>query len=375
MKGTGFPLVGFDATALEVENRSGVGQYTARLLEALIDRRDEWGYLLLHCGKLRGGIPAAASRLDAARIPNKTLWMQFWLPWKLRRLRLPFCHFTNFVAPLMSPCPYVVTIHDMSLFKFGPTHTRRSLWAVRSLLPVVARRAAAVVAVSEDARNEICSVLGVPPGRIEVIYEAAAPEFRVLEDEAEQRRVALAYDLAEPFILSVSTIQPRKNLRRLLAAYARLVKRGRRETLVFVGQLGWKYREFLREIEALDLKGRVRMLGYVPDADLPAIYNMARALVFPSLYEGFGLPIIEAMACGTPVLTSNCSAMPEVAGGAALLADPLSLESLVDVLHRILCDQALRARLRESGLDRAAQFSWPRAAEQTARLYRRILSV
>jgi len=365
--------VGFDATSLEVEGRTGVGQYTARLLEALIERQDKWRFRLLHCGRLRGRIPEGAECPPASRLPNRTLWMQISLPLELSRLHLPLCHFTNFLAPLMTPCPYVVTIHDMSLFKFGSMHTRKSLWAVRSLLPTVARRAAAVISVSESARRDIVAVLGVHPQRVEVIHEAPGAAFRVLDEPGECLRVSAAYDLREPFILSVCTIQPRKNLRRLLAAFARLVKEGRREQMVFVGQLGWKYRALLREIEGMRLKDRVRILGYVPDGDMPAIYSLAKVLAFPSLYEGFGLPIVEAMACGTPVLTSDCSSMPEVAGDAALLVDPSSSESIAEGLERILADDGLRTRLREAGLARAAQFSWARAAAETARLYEKIV--
>ncbi len=374
MNRSGTSLVGFDATSLEVEGRTGVGQYTARLLEALLERHDRWSYRLLHCGNLRGRIPVGASCPPSARLPNRTLWMQLLLPWDLSRLRLPLCHFTNFLAPLRIPCPYLVTIHDMSLFKFGSMHTRKSLWAVRSLLPMVARRAAAVVAVSDSARKDIVSVLGVPAKNVEVVYEASGPQFKVLNEPSERLRASVGHDLHEPFILSVCTIQPRKNLRRLLSAFAQLVKKGRPETLVFVGQLGWKYTGLLREIERMNLKERVRFLGYVPDADMPAIYNLAKALAFPSLYEGFGLPIIEAMACGTPVLTSNCSSMPEVAGNAALLVDPLSLDSIVEGLDCILGDETLRARVREAGLARAAQFSWQRAAAETTRLYEKILA-
>ncbi len=364
-------IVGFDATSLELEGRTGVGRYTAQLLEALVERRDGWRYRLLHCGALRGKIPAGVICAEPARISNKTLWMQLSLPAALRRLGVPLCHFTNYLAPLVSPCPYIVTIHDMSLFKHGSMHTRRSLWSVRSLLPFGARRAAAVVAVSESAKLDIVAELAVSADKVEVIHEAAARMFKPLDAPEDRLRVVAAYDLDTPYILSVGTIQPRKNLLRLLEAYARLVKAGRPEQLALVGQLGWKYRSLLNEIERLHLKERVRLTGYVPDSDTPAIYYAARALAFPSLYEGFGLPILEAMACGTPVLTSNCSSMPEVAGGAALLVDPLSTDSIEDGLRRILGDEALRERLRSDGLARAAQFSWTRAAEETVRLYAR----
>ncbi len=373
MKRSGAGVVGFDATSLELPERSGIGQYTARLLEALAGRQDGWGYRLLHRRELHGRIPEGVLRSDTVRFPNKTLWMQVLLPLILSRLRLPLCHFTNFLAPVMAPCPYIVTIHDMSLFRHGGMHLRKSLWAVRTLLPMVAKRAAAIIAVSESARHEIVSVLGVPWEKVKTIHEAAGEGFRVLDQPAELRRVSAAYGLHDPFILSVCTIEPRKNLMRLLAAYARLRGAGRREQLLLAGQLGWKYEGLLREIDRLDLKSSVRILGYVPDADMPAIYNLAKVLAFPSLYEGFGLPILEAMACGTPVLTSDCSSMPEVAGEAAVLIDPRSRESLEAGLGRILSDEPLQDRLREAGIRRAAQFSWSQAAAETTRLYEGII--
>jgi glycosyltransferase involved in cell wall biosynthesis len=372
MKACSTRVVGFDATSLEVVRRSGVSQYTAHLLKALIERRDGWSYRLLHGRELRGNIPEGALHSAIARFPNRTLWMQIVLPLELSRLRLPLCHFTNSLAPLKAPCPYVVTIHDMSLFKHGEMHTRKSLWTVRSLLPLVARRADAIIAVSEVARRDILTVLGVPAQKVRVIHEAAGEEYRVIDQPRELQRVSGTYGLQDPYILSVGTIEPRKNLQRLLAAFARLRRAGRRERLLLVGQLGWKYRGFLREIERLGLQNSVRILGYVPDADMPAIYNLAQVLVFPSLYEGFGLPIVEAMACGTPVLTSDCSSMPEVAGEAAVLVDPRSQESLEEGLQRILCDAPLREQLRGAGLKRAGQFSWSRAAAETIRLYESI---
>ncbi len=362
-------VIGYDATSLEIARRSGVSQYTARLLKGLIQQRDGWDYVLLHGKRLLGKIPEGALSGTWPRLPNKTLWMQFLLPLILARLRPTLCHFTNSLAPLRISCPYIVTIHDMSLVLHRDFHTRRNIWAVRSLLPSVARRARAVVTVSESSKRDIVRLLNIPADKITVIHEAAGEEFGVVHQASELQRVADAHALHEPFILSVSNIEPRKNLIRLLSAYAALRRRGHRERLVFVGQLAWKYKGLLAAIERLGLEDRVQIMGYVPDADMPAIYNLAKVLAFPSLYEGFGLPIVESMACGTPVLTSDCSSMPEIAGDAALLTDPRSEEDLQESLHRILSDEQLREGLRLAGLRRARQFSWARAASETVRLY------
>jgi glycosyltransferase involved in cell wall biosynthesis len=191
----------------------------------------------------------------------------------------------------------------------------------------------------------------------------------MIDDATELDRVRARYGLTRPFVLYVGTIEPRKNLTRLVAAFAQARRRCPDLELVLVGQLGWKYTSLFRAIEDLDLEHAVRRLGYVPNDDLPALYNLARLLAFPSLYEGFGLPVVEAMACGTPVLTSNGSSLAEIAAGASYLIDPLEV---IDIAHGLVClatDDDLHANLRAAGLARAAQFSWQRAAAETVRVY------
>jgi glycosyltransferase involved in cell wall biosynthesis len=255
-------------------------------------------------------------------------------------------------------------------------HPLKSLVLVRTIIRAVARRARAVITVSESARRDILAGLGgaggLAPEKVHVVREAAAPEYRVIDEPAELERVRRKYGLGDPFVLSVGTIEPRKNLGGLLRAFALLRRRGRRERLVLVGQLGWKYDSLLRQIDELGDGAAVTLLGYVPDQDLPALYNLARAVAFPSFYEGFGLPILEGMACGTPVITSDRSSMAELGAGAALLVDPARPEALADGLSRLLADEALAAELSAAGLARAAEFSWARAADETVRVYERV---
>jgi glycosyltransferase involved in cell wall biosynthesis len=366
-------LVGFDATPLEVRQRAGVSHYTAHLLAALVARGDGRRYALLAGRPLHGAIPAGTLGQIGARLPNRTLWMQCVLPRTLARLRPEVCHFTNSIAPLQIPCPFVVTMHDMSLFRYARTQRVKSLFVVRTIMGAVARRAAAVIAVSESARLDILSSLrGVTADKVHVVFEAAAPHFRVMTGSPDLERVRRTYGLEEPFVLAVGTVEPRKNLDRLATAVGLLRRRGLRTRLIVAGQLGWKYDAFLRQLDDSGDRDAVALLGYVPDADLPALYNLARVVAFPSLYEGFGLPILEGMACGTPVLTSNRSAMAELAGGAAVLVDPESPDALADGLDRLLGDDALREHLGAAGLARAAEFSWARTADETVRIYERI---
>jgi glycosyltransferase involved in cell wall biosynthesis len=366
-------LIGFDATPLQITRHSGVGNYTAHLLTALIDRSDARQYILLANRPLNGETPPGTLGQVGRRFPNRSAWMQLMLPRDLANVRPDVCHFTNSLAPLHAPCPLVITLHDMSLFVHARLHPLKSQLFVRPIIPAVAQRAAAIITVSQHAKREIVAGLRVPSEKVHVIYEAAAPQYRVLTDAAELDRVRRRYELTRPFVLYVGTIEPRKNLTRLVTAFAQARRQCPDLELVLVGQLGWKYASLLEAIEDLKLGHVVRRLGYVPNDDLPALYNLARVLAFPSLYEGFGLPVVEAMACGTPVLTSNGSSLVEIAANAGYLIDPLDVDDIARGLVCLATDDDLRERLRAAGLTRSAQFSWQRAAEETVRVYDAVL--
>ncbi len=372
MTSAGQTLVGFEATALELNNRSGVGHYTAELLEALVNRDGGWRYALLTSRPLTCPFPKGVVVPVGRNFPNRSLWIQLMLPSIVARLRPRLCHFTNSLAPLSLSCPFVITVYDMSLFLFPRLQPRRSLVLVRSILPIVAKKAAALITASHSAMADIVSVLRVPADKVRVVYAAPSDEFRVIDCTAELNRVRHKYRLDEAFVLAVSTLEPRKNLVRLVKAFESLHRQGRKERLVLAGQLGWRYQPLLKQIEQSGLRETVRLLGYVPSEDLPAIYNLARAVAFPSIYEGFGLPIVEAMACGTPVITSNLSSMAELGAEAALLVNPFNEEEIRQGLLRILTDESLREELRAAGLQRAATFSWKRAAEETAAVYQSV---
>lgn len=362
-------LIGFDVTALAFGYHSGVGRYTRQLLAALIDRHDEHRYALLANKPVKGALPSGAIDRIQRRTVNRTWWLQLIAPRTIAQLQPELCHFTNVVAPLNAPCPIVVTIHDAAILMNPQWQPLKSLLAVRAFLPSVARRADAIIAVSHSARRDLITYLRLPPDKVRVVYEAAAPHYRPIENAAEIDRVRRRYQLHDPFALYVGTIEPRKNLDRLVQAFGRIQKADRHQQLIMVGQLGWKYRAVLKLVEDLGLQDRVRQLGYVPDEDLPVIYTLANFSVYPSLYEGFGLPIIESMACGTPVITSNRSSMAELGAGAALLIDPTQIDSLADGWQQLLTDASLHSEMRAAGLQRAAEFSWSRAAAETVEVY------
>jgi glycosyltransferase involved in cell wall biosynthesis len=372
--------IGFDVTPLSVP-QSGVGTYTVNLLAhlagwtedeliPLAHRPVSWEAALGPWARQNGNIPKGICGPSWPFRVNKTWWMQVILPWQLAGLCVDVCHFTNGVAPWWSPCPTVVTIHDMTLWLFPEHHYRRRLVAMRPFVPLAARRASAVIAVSQSTKQDVVRILRVPAAKVHVIYEAPAPCFHPLPPGPALEAVRQRYRLPEHFVLYVGTIEPRKNLPRLLEAFARLRKEGLTSYgMIFVGQHGWKAAPVYAAVERLGLAGVVRFLGYVPIEDLVALYNLAEVLAFPSLYEGFGLPVVEAMACGTPVVTSSSGALGEIAGDAAEFVEPTDVASIADGIRRVLTCPARRAELRERGLARAAQFTWTAAASQTRTLY------
>jgi glycosyltransferase involved in cell wall biosynthesis len=365
-------LIGFDATTL-VGHISGVGYYTARLLESFtngvgggaIDR-----LVVLSNREVR--VPSHDGRIvvyERHRFPVRSVWMQFFLPVILRELRPDVVHFTNYLAPLMPGVPYVVSFHDMSLSLVPECHTLKKRLLTSSLIPAVARAARLILCPSESTRRDVQRLLRVDPARLRVIPYAPAPTFHPV---TEGPQVLERYGVQPPYFLYVGTLEPRKNLARALRAFARTASSLPDHRFVLVGQKGWKYEEVLREAARPELAGRVVFLGYIPEQDIPALYTHATAFVYPSLYEGFGLPVVDAMACGAPVITSRTSSLGEIAEGAAVLVDPLDEQGLADALHALATDAALRGDLRARGLARAATFSWERTARETLVAYQEV---
>ena len=375
--------VAYDVTPID-GHLSGVGNYALHLLNHLIEEGMAHEYLPLSNRWLDPSCLSGGNcpLLDASSLiirrsslaamhpfPSRMLWMQCILPRMIRVLRPHLCHYTNSIGPLANPCPYVVTIHDMTLSLLPGYHPWRKQLIVRPIVALVARRAHRIITVSEHARQDIIRLLHVPSERVVVTPEAAAPIFTPAS-AAEQQRVRTQYHLNGPYLLYVGTLEPRKNLVRLIRAWHSLHSRDRiAHRLVIVGARGWHDAPIFHEVQALGCVDAVTFTGYVPLGDLPALYTAADAFAFPSLYEGFGLPVMEAMACGTPVLISSTPALVEVAGESALQIDASSTHTIASGIERLLTDHALRAQLRQRGLQRSAQFSWQRTARQTLQIY------
>jgi glycosyltransferase involved in cell wall biosynthesis len=299
---------------------------------------------------------------------------QVLLPLELssRRLGLDVLHCPDFIPPFRRSCPAVITVHDLAFLRFPGLQTDASQRYYGQITRAV-ESAEHIIAVSESTKRDLVSLAGASTRKISVVYEAAGPAFRPTSADA----VAAArqrYGIEGDYILFVSTIEPRKNIPFLLQAYARL-----RETwsssdplprLVLAGRKGWLYDSVFAVLEQLRLGDAVVCTGGVAIADLPALYSGALFFVLPSLYEGFGLPVLEAMSCGAPVITSNISSLPEVTGDAALLVDPQDMVGLCTAMKRLCQDQPLRQDLSRRGMTRAAGFSWERAACETLAVYR-----
>lgn len=298
----------------------------------------------------------------------RIIWEQLLLPLELRG-RCDLLHGTAFALPLAWKGPAVVTIFDLSFLRYPACFNRSNRVYLTISTRIAARRARRVLTISQHARREVVELLGVPAARVLTTYCAVDSRFRPLP-RAEVEAFRSQRGLPERFILYLGTLEPRKNVSTLLRAYARLRREWRQAPdLVLAGSRGWLYQDLFRIIEEHGLRPHVLLPGYVDGREQPLWYNAAAVFAYPSLYEGFGLPPLEAMACGTPVVASNASSLPEVVGEAGLLVPPLDETALASNLRRVLENDELAARLREAGRERAAQFSWRRMARETLQCY------
>ncbi len=294
---------------------------------------------------------------------------------ELRRHPVDVLH-VQYTAPPFTPCPVVTTIHDLAFEHLPETFNRRSWMQLRLTVRQTARRAAHIITVSEYSRADIGRTYGIAPQRITVTPEAAPPSLLPVTNETELRRIRESYGIRENYILSLCSIQPRKNLVRLIEAYSSL--RGLRPEvklpqLVLAGKRGWLDSETFRAAERNALGNDLLFTGYVPEPDLAGLYSGAVCFVYPSYFEGFGLPVVEAMQCGVPVIAGNRTSLPEVVGEAGLLFDPFDTQALIKALRQVLDDSEFRASLRIKGLEKAKQFNWQSTAQLTLGVYERVV--
>jgi glycosyltransferase involved in cell wall biosynthesis len=315
------------------------------------------------------------THLPTYRPLARIVWEQTVLPVALRRLGIDLLHAPAYVAPLVLPCPSVVTFHDLSFYLLPDAFNRQNRIYLRTLSRLTAKRARRVIAVSEATRQDLVHLLDVDPTRIDVVYNGVDERFRPEANSERLARFRRERGLPEQFILYLGTLEPRKNIPTLLRAYAAARQRGLTAPLVLAGGRGWRDQTIEPLIEELGMTGAVRLVGFVPMDEQVLWYNAATLFAFPSRYEGFGFPVLEAMACGTPVVASNRSALPEVVGDAGVLVDPDEPEALAEVLVSVVHDDAWREDLARRGRQRAEQFTWDEAARATFESYRRALDL
>ena len=355
---------------------AGISWYTFRLLSALARIDSVNSYVLLQHYK-QPELLVKGPRFSRATLftPPHHRFEQWPLSIETKLLKLDLIHSPDFIPPLHNKIPAVITIHDLAFLLYPQFVTAASARYYGQVEEAV-RRASRIIAVSQSTRHDIIELLGAPANKIDVIYEAADPMYRPLE-QREAREILRKAGIEAPaqFILAVGTIEPRKNLKTLIQAYALLREQYNHSLpLLLAGSAGWLSDDVHQLVTELGLEKQVRFLGKTPNQQLLAFYNLATVLAHPARYEGFGLPPLEAMACATPCVCSNAGSLPEVVGDAALLVQPEDVEAWAAALHRVISDDSLQQDMSRKGVARARQFSWKKAARETLETYRKAVT-
>jgi len=377
--------VGFDARYTR-PSRAGLGQVVHYLLGEFLCAQSSHEFHLfrhvwpvddtwlsdrrVHVHHVRSGSPKII-------LDSRERWDQISLPVSLLLQRIDVYHATGLVAPVLAPCPVVLTLYDLTFLMFPHLHDPISQSYLARWVPRSVHRATHLIAISETTKRDAIKHWNLPPSRITVIPLGVHPRFRLSRENDTVENVLRQYNLPsrKNYILFVGTLEPRKNLVRLIHAYGSLVRNHAcNHQLVLCGRKGWLYDEIFTAVADAGLREKVVFAQNIPDEALPHVYRGSVAFVYPSLYEGFGLPVLEAMACGTPVITSNVSSLPEVVGESALLIDPTDTKQIAQAMKRVCSDPELRSDLAERGLARSSEFSWRTTAEQTMRVYEQVVN-
>lgn len=359
------------------QKHAGMGRYAGEIARTLAQDHPEIDLSLFYNGHGNTQLPDYLRNIPhkSVKVGNK-LWRLSILLSQLSRWPMnktfgvaDVFHATNHLLAHFKQARTVYTLHDLIFLRYPEYHLPYNRWYLTLTTPLYLRAADIIVTPSECTRQDVIRFYQLPESKIKVIYEAAAPYFQPASDPALLYMVKQKYHLPDRFILHVATIEPRKNLNRLLEVFQSLLVDWPELRLVLVGKKGWLYESFFEKLNTMGLQECVIFPGYVDELELPAFYHLAELFVFPSIYEGFGLGPLEAMACGTPVISSNSSSLPEVVGDAGLLFEPTDTAALATALRQILSNPELSADLRQRGLRQAQKFSWAKAADELKQLY------
>ena len=350
----------FSARGLSIPS-GGARQFIRSLIPALAKQSGDDELFIFYNNEEFLGLAPDCSEI-VIKGSNRIWWDFVLLPKMLRKLKIDAAIFPKNVVPFFTGCRCYVVIHDMAYFDSQlNAYPFLDTIYMRALIPQSVRRAAGVFAVSENTKKDIIRHTDCDAEKITVTYEAADEIYRHINDSLRLQQVKQKYDLPQKFIMYVGSLSPRKNIVRLLQAFSSIHKKIP-HNLVLTGSKSWKDSAVYRAMHRLNLHNRIKRLGYVEHQDMSALYNLADAYVYPSLYEGFGLPVLEAMQCGCPVIASNASSIPEVAADAAVLVNPLDTSALADAIYRVLTNSQLSEQLVSSGFRQARNFSWDRCA-------------
>lgn len=347
----------------------GIARYTYNLVNRLVRIDQKNYYTLLVNGSYFSVFKDIKTNVSLQPVRSKfiSIGEQIELPVILKKLKADLFHSPSFVAPLYPACKLIMTIHDMNHMSFPQYYSMIHQLYYQYIVKPSAVKAKKIITVSQFSRKEINRWLGVPREKIKVTYNGVEDRYTVIDDLAALREVNGKYRLPEKFILYIGNKKPHKNVGRLIEAYAKL------KTNYYLILSGDPDEQLNTLVSELDLAAKVKFIGNVPDQDLPQLYNLADLFVFPSLYEGFGLPPLEAMACGTPVITSNVSSLPEVVGEAGITVNPNNVDELANAINKVLVDEKLRKNMIEEGLKQARKFNWETTARETLDIYEEAL--
>lgn len=375
--------IGIDYTAA-VRQSGGIGRYTRNLIQALAEQDSRHQYTLFVAGGLgeKDRLRPWPANFRLRSVPISDRWMH--ILWQRLRLPVPIqaitgpldlFHSPDFVLPPTGRAPAILTVHDLSFLRVPQYFVQGFREYLESAVSRAVQRARNILVDSESTRRDLIELMSIESERVSVLYPGVEARFQSVRESAELAKVRSRYKLPKRFILGLSTLQPRKNFDGLIRAFRSLLA-DREDTLgigdlhlVIVGGKGWMYEETMALVEGYGLGQRIHFPGFANDGDLPAIYSLAEVFAFPSWYEGFGLPVLEAMACGVPVVAADNSSLPEVVGDAGLMVDAADTDALAEALAQLLTDQLLRARLVRSGYQQAQRFSWEEAAQQLLSTY------
>ena len=349
-----------------LDEKFGIGTYTRNILDALLKLESNHQYILFynneaHLGKY-AHYPNVEERMVKA--PNKLLWDQVAIPLASRKAKVDVLFHTKFTVPFLTKCKTVMVLHGASWFVHPELYENKlDLTYIKMAMPLYCRRSNFLIANSNLTKNDFINILHVPPEKIKTIYIGVNPIFRSIHDQEVLNEVKKRYNLPDRFILTVGRYDPRKNFPTIFRAFTKCRDAGALK-LVAVGKDSWKYKQDCR-IGKSGFEDDVIFSGYVELDDLPAFYNLAEAFIFPSVYEEFGIPLIEAMACGCPIVASNTGAIPEITGYAATLADPYDADKMAQGINQLMQDAEFRQTLIEKGLRHVKKYSWENVAKET----------